>query len=368
MSGRELIVDIPKFQGGGTKKLKLAETPRMSRSLGLPVPLTGLKLNDEIKMPIFDPLDGNKWEAVIKVLEQADLEMGDKKIPAWRVRATFRAVELIMWIDDQGRLLKGRMPLGITVVRADKDEIARETKTARDLPDLAEMTAVRVEGAIPDSDDLLLIRFEVQGARDIAIPSDDRQKLTGSNVEITRQKLPEATYSLPNQDPKMGKHLMSSRFIRSDAPAIVRKAREIVGDEKNPVKAAELINNWVNKNLKKVPTPSVPDAVTVLETKQGDCNEHAVLAASLARAVGLPAQIAVGLIYNEGSFYYHAWVSYWAGEKWFSGDPLMNRMPVSPTYLALLYGDVDKHLNVMGFIGNLKLKVLEVKTGSANPS
>jgi hypothetical protein len=54
MSGRDLVVDIPQFQGGGTKKLKLAEVPRISRSLGLPVPLTGLQVNDEIRMPILD--------------------------------------------------------------------------------------------------------------------------------------------------------------------------------------------------------------------------------------------------------------------------------------------------------------------------
>lgn len=363
MSGRELIVDIPQFQGGGTKKLKLAETPRISRSLGLPVPLTGLQVNDEIRMPIFDPMDGNKWDAAIKVLEKADVELGDKKVPAWRVRATFRAVELVMWIDDQGRLIKGRMPLGITVVRSDKDEIAREMKTARDLPDFVGMTAVPVEGAIPESDDLRLVRFQIQGTQGVTIPSDDRQKLKGSEVEIVRQSIPQGSYSLPNQDRKMGKFLMSSRFIRSDDSEIVRKAREIVGQEKDPVKAAALINGWVHGYLKKVPTPSVPDAVTVLQTKQGDCNEHAVLAASLARAVGLPAQIAVGLIYNQGMFYYHAWVTYWSGEQWIAGDPLMNRMPLPPTSLALLYGDVDKHVNVMAFLGNLKLKVLETQTG-----
>lgn len=367
MSGRDLIVDIPQFQGGGTKKIKLAEVPRISRSLGLPVPLTGLQVGDDIRIPIFDPMDGNKWDAVIKVLEKADLELGDKKVPAWRVRATFRAVELVMWIDDQGRLLKGRMPLGITVVRSDRNEIARETKGARDLPDVVEMTAVHLEGTIPEVDDLRLVRLEIHGVHDVAIPSDGfRQKLTGSEIEISREQLAAATYSLPNQEQKMGRYLMSSRFIRSDAPEIVRKAREIIGDEKDPVKAAALINAWVYKYLKKVPTPSVPDAYTVLQTGQGDCNEHAVLAASLARAVGLPAQIAVGLIYTQGMFYYHAWVTYWDGAKWFSGDPLMNRMPVPPTYVTLLYGDVDKHLNVMAFLGQLRLKVLETKTGSAH--
>ena len=157
----------------------------------------------------------------------------------------------------------------------------------------------------------------------------------------------------------MQQHLTSSRFIRSDDPLVKQQARQIVNNEKDPVRAARLINSWVHDNLKKVPTAAVPDAVSVLRHKQGACNEHAVLAASLARAVGLPARIAVGLVYSADGFYYHAWVNYWAGDRWFTGDPLMGMLPVDPTHISLLYGDVDKHLNLVSFLGQLKLKVLE---------
>ena len=70
--------------------------------------------------------------------------------------------------------------------------------------------------------------------------------------------------------------------------------------------------------------------------------------------------IAVGLIHVDGGFFYHAWVADRSGEKWFTGDPLANRMPVGPSYVTLLYGDVDKHVNVISFLGQLKLKVVEV--------
>jgi len=360
MEGRDLLLEMPASQGGGTKRLKLYESPRISRSLGLPVPLTGLKVGEEIRLPIFDPMDGNKWDAVIKVLEKADLELGGQKVEAWRVRASFRTLDLTMWIDDEGRLLKGRMPLGITVTRSDKAEIMREMHATRDLPDMISLTAVPLEGSIPERDDLKLVRLEIQGGKDWSIPSDDfRQKWANSEIVITKEALPESTYTLPCKDSKMEEYLIATRFIRSDSDAIINKAKEIVGDEKDPVKAAVLINQWVFNYLKKVPTPSVPDAYTILQTKQGDCNEHAVLAVALARSVGLPAQIAVGLIHADDGFYYHAWAVYWAGKKWFTGDPLMNRLPVGPSYVTLLYGDVDKHVNVVSFLGQVKLKVLE---------
>jgi Transglutaminase-like superfamily len=360
MDGRELVIEMPASRGGGVTRMKLFESPRISRSLGLPVPLTGLQVGQEIHLPIFDPMDGHKWDGVIKVLEKSDLEMGGKKVEAWRVRASLRSLELTMWIDEQGRLLKGRMPLGITVTRSDKAEIMREMHTTRDLPDMISLTSVPLEGSIPERADLKLVRLQIQGSQNWSIPSDKfRQTRKGSEIVITKETLPQSTYTLPCKDPKMEQYLAASRFLRSDNDAIVQKAKEIVGGETDPVKAATLINKWVFHYLKKVPTPSVPDAYTILQTKQGDCNEHAVLAVSLARAVGLPAQVAVGLIHAEDGYYYHAWAVYWAGKRWFTGDPLMNRLPVGPSYVTLLYGDVDKHVNVIAFLGQLKLKVLE---------
>lgn len=362
MQGRELVLDVPDFKGGGTIRLKVAETPVMSRSLGLPVPLTGIQVGDKFRVPIFDPLDGNKWDAEIRVLEKANLEISGEKIEAWRVRAIFRAVELVMWIDAQGRLLKGAMPLGITVIRSDKEEIGREMKTARSLPDFVSISSVPVEGFLPDTPNLKSVKLKVIGDATLNIPSDTvRQSVKGSELTITKEELPKATYSLPCTDPQMAENLASSRFLRSDDPKVAATAREIVGNEKDPVRCAELINAWVYKNIKKVPTPSVPDAYTVLMNRQGDCNEHSVLAVSLARAVGLPARMVVGLVYNEGAYYYHAWASYWAGNRWFTGDPLMNQMPVAPTHIALIYGDVDKHLNVISYLGRIRFKVVEAK-------
>jgi len=361
MEGRDLMLEMPRSQGGGSKRIKLSEAPRISRSLGLPLPLTGLQVGDEFHIPVFDPLDGNKWDVVIKVLEKAELEIAAKKVEAWRVQASLRTLDLVMWVDDQGRLLKGRMPMGITVVRSDQNEIAKEMKSFRGLPDLASLTSVPLEGSIPDSRNLRLLRLVIQSDRTWTIPSDGfRQTFKSPELVLTEETIPSATYSLPCDDLKMQQYLMSSRFIRSDDPVVKRQAQQIVGNEKDPIRAARLINDWVHDNLKKVPTPAVPDAVSVLMNKQGDCNEHSVLAVALARAVGLPAQMAVGLVYAVDGFYYHAWVTYWAGDRWFTGDPLMGMLPIDPTHIALLYGDVDKHLNLISYLGQLKLKVLEV--------
>ena len=362
MEGRDLVLETPGAREGGSKRIKVYETPRIARSLGLPVPLVGLQVGEEIKLPVFDPLDGQKWDAVINVLERADLDISGSKVAAWRVKAGFRAMDVTMWVDSDGRLLKGRMPLDITVIRSDKKEVAREMKGMRDLPEMTSLTSVPVEGSIPENPAIELVRLKVEGKGDWNIPSDGfRQTFKDSEITLKREIRPESTYSLPSVDPAMQQYLEPTPFIQSAGKEIVEKAREIVGAEKDPVRAAELINRWVYSNIKKIPTPSMPDAQSVLVTRQGDCNEHAVLAAALARAVGLPARVVVGLVYSGEEFYYHAWVTYWAGKTWVTGDPLLNLLPVGPTHLALLYGDVDKHVNVISFLGRLKLKVLETR-------
>ena len=73
---------------------------------------------------------------------------------------------------------------------------------------------------------------------------------------------------------------------------------------------AEKLTRYVNALLDKKPTVSLPSAREVLRTKVGDCNEHTALYVAMARSIGIPARIAVGLTYVRGitgAFYYHAW-------------------------------------------------------------
>ncbi len=370
MEGRDLVLFGADSKTGPARRLRLFETPRISRSLGLPMPLTGLSVGDEFQVPIFDPIDRQKWDARIKVLETSRLNVAGREVEAWLVQAELRSVQLKMWIDRDGRLLKGQLPLGITVVRSDRDEISRQMQTARNLPEMMSMASVPVEGTIPDPATIDMIRLRVQsGVRMGIVPNEARQQVRENAGEIelviTRETVPEPAYSIPFQHKNMEEFLESSRFIRSDHPDIIARARTVVGDEKDPVKAARLINAWVAGYLEKAPTPAVPDALVVLNTKQGDCNEHAVLAVSLARAVGIPARIALGLVHMNDGFYYHAWVEYWAGNRWVSGDPLINQFPADPLHVTLLYGDVDKHVNVLTFLGRLKLEVIEARKVSS---
>jgi transglutaminase-like putative cysteine protease len=154
---------------------------------------------------------------------------------------------------------------------------------------------------------------------------------------------------------------LESEFnIESDDPAIIKKAKEIVGDEDNALTVARRLSIWVYRNLEKRPVLSIPSAIEVLRTRVGDCNEHATLLTALLRASGIPAKLSIGLTYTRGQFFYHAWTEAYIGE-WISIDATLNQLPVDATHIKLVEGNLDKQVAIAGLIGKLELKVLDFK-------
>ena len=152
--------------------------------------------------------------------------------------------------------------------------------------------------------------------------------------------------------------LQPSLLVQSDSPILKDQAAAIVGQERDALRAATLISSWVYHNLDKRPTLSIPNALEVYQRRAGDCNEHSVLFAALARAAGIPTRIASGLLYTKGRFFYHAWDEVYVGE-WVAVDPLLNQIPADPTHIRLIVGELDRQVQLVRVIGRLGIKVVD---------
>jgi transglutaminase-like putative cysteine protease len=122
----------------------------------------------------------------------------------------------------------------------------------------------------------------------------------------------------------------------------------------------------VHALLEKKPTVSLPSALEVLKTRVGDCNEHTALYVALARSLGLPSRVAVGLVYLRGAFYYHAWPEIYASDGpgrglWMPVDPTLNQFPADATHLRLARGGLDRQAAILGLVGRARIRVLEVR-------
>jgi transglutaminase-like putative cysteine protease len=103
---------------------------------------------------------------------------------------------------------------------------------------------------------------------------------------------------------------------------------------------------------------TVPSAREVLGSRRGDCNEHAVLLAALARAAGIPARVIAGAVYANDGFYYHAWNELWLG-AWVSADAVFDQIPADATHVKLIEGGLEQQMALAGIIGRLAFAVVE---------
>ena len=114
------------------------------------------------------------------------------------------------------------------------------------------------------------------------------------------------------------------------------------------------------------PTVSLPSALEVLRTKIGDCNEHTALYVAMARSLGIPSRISVGLVYVRGAFYYHAWPEVYLADGedqglWLPVDPTFNQFPTDGMHLRLARGGLEKQAAILPLIGQVQLTVLDVE-------
>src|SRR5262249_26090573 len=93
--------------------------------------------------------------------------------------------------------------------------------------------------------------------------------------------------------------------------------------------------HMVNKNY----TEAFATADHVARTLEGDCTEHAVLAAAMCRALGVPSRCAVGLLYvTQGGapvFGFHMWTEVWVQGQWLPIDATLGRGYVGATHLKI---------------------------------
>lgn len=339
----------------------------------------------EFRAELFDPSVLATRELVVRVIERDTLIVPDSAaldranvwqpaaydtVPVWRVEESIGDIATTSWIDEDGRMIRSESPLGFTIERTEY-ELASQAWRAQPQDDAAaqgygsliESTAIASDAPIDDKAYVPELRVRLVGVEldgfDLA---GGRQQLRGDTliVAIEPAERQRASWRLPYRGGgEAAQHLAATPLIQSTDARIVAQARDIAGAERDPARVARLLSDWVYGALDKDITLSVPSALQVLESRQGDCNEHTVLYVALARALGLPARTAVGLVSVNGRFYYHAWPEVWLNDGWLAVDPTLDQFPADATHLRFLIGDLVRQLELVRLIGRLELDVVE---------
>jgi hypothetical protein len=357
------ILFIKTGQGKTQKssRIALSEPPVISAGIEHLFKTKKLFVGETISAPFFDPSTMIQKKGVFKVASKETIYINKIEYTVFKVETEMFGNSMTIWVDESGEILKEQGSMGLVMIKSSAANASRDIEGGGD--DFYDIAALPVTKDLPDKDRLTYLKLKL-GLTDNAqlpkIPNNNRQSLDQDVMKIMKEKLPSGAGNdfYNSLDENLKTFLKPEFNIESDADEIISESRSIVGEEKNPVNKARKLLKWVYENVDKRPVVSIPSALEVLKTRVGDCNEHATLLTALLRASGIPARLSVGLVYSHGKFYYHAWTEAYIG-GWTTMDATLNQMPADATHVCLVNGNLDKQLEIMGFIGRLKLEVLD---------
>lgn len=352
-------------EGEQVQKINISSEPPMIGA-GLPHFFKGrsIQVGDSFEFPLFDPSTMSQKKAVLEVVDIEDIVIHRIKYTAYRLEARLLGQQVTFWIDKKGRVLREEGFMGLRLVRSNASRATKNISGSGG-EDFYAMAAVPVKHKFSHPQRLSYIKLKIEGLEesgfDTGLLNKGRQRYREKLLEIREENLPtKASYRLPFPESggEMAPFLASELHLQADAREIKEVAREVAGEHKSPLLVARKLVVWVHENIEKRPVVAVPDALEVLESRVGDCNEHAVLLTALLRASGIPARLCAGLVYARGKFYYHAWSEGYLG-RWVSMDATLNQMPVDVTHIKMIEGGLDKQMDIISLIGNIGLEVLD---------
>jgi transglutaminase-like putative cysteine protease len=291
--------------------------------------------------------------------EKKTILWGGVETEVYAVQSLSQGAKTDSQLLPDGKLLTGKVG-GILEARLEKEAIAR--RLDEETVDLLTATSIAVDQDLGSARRVDKLTLEIRGLDDFQLPQSHRQKVTPGKdlvvVELSRDFRVEKPQPLAKED--RATYTKATAAIQSDHPSIRELAKQIVGDEKDPVQRARLLARWVYKNLRGSYAANADNALAVLANKAGDCTEHALLFVALARAVDLPAREVGGLGFVTGKkplFGWHAWAEIHDGSQWVSVDPTWNEVYVDATHIKFSEGSSD--LAWVNVAGKIKMKVLK---------
>lgn len=159
----------------------------------------------------------------------------------------------------------------------------------------------------------------------------------------------------------------ANRWLEADDAAIREAALAAIGDAAAPAARMHRLTAHVRAHVtSKSLDVGYASARETLDARAGDCTEHALLLAALARSLGIPARVVSGLAYAPAwagrahVFVPHAWVEAWTGSRWEGFDAALPE-GFGSGHLALASGDGEPSgfYAAIGLLGNLEVSAIE---------
>jgi hypothetical protein len=288
------------------------------------------------------------------------------------------------WFDTAGLTWRTVAPLfgGLESVRVDKETAMKAAGGAEFMagyiiksnisltePNRVVRAVYRMTGPV---DGLANVKWE--GAMQ-KVTRRDKESVT---LEVASQRAPfdPPADAVALSAEELAPLLSANEFVQSDNAEIRKIATEVTAGAENQVAAAKRLEKWVHEAIrKKDMSMAFASAAEALETREGDCSEHAVLLAALCRAISIPARLSAGLLFvheakdfaSKDFFGYHLWTEIYCNRQWIALEPtnLSDSGYVDAMHIALWSERMDMPsmaemgVRLAAVVGQLKIEVIE---------
>lgn len=314
----------------------------------------------------------------LKANDYTSLQVGNRDVRTLSIQFTmtlnsggiFRGQ---LWVDERGIIVKQETDSPpMTTILATRGDALEQSPDPR--LDLVRDIRIPVKGApFP-------VERAAQAVYKISCDTEDLSQLLPSDCHQTVKRLGPHTVELDVHPLSLSPEMpdchesadpsttQATLWVQSNAPEIIRMAEMAASGISDPQDVAPALAKFVYRTVRnKGYDHAFLSALEVAERKQGDCTEHAVLLAALARARGLPARVAVGLVLQGDAFYYHMWTEILVNGCWVGFDATRERGTVTPAYIKLGHDSLGTpdglgaFLPAMKLIGQLTIEIVQSK-------
>lgn len=263
-----------------------------------------------------------------------------------------RADGELLWLNEDG----------LVELRREPEKIAKKLEAGADL---FESSSITIDEPLGDeySIEALILEVVVEGENPLKsgpgqelVRGDDGTLLLkvgptfGTEIEATEEEIQDAlaeTVAYPISHPKV--------------QALAKRA---VGKAKTDEHKVERLLRFVNKYIEPSYTSEPLNLLRLLEEREGDCSEYALLFTTLARAAGVPCREVGGVLYmgdGHQSFGPHAWNEVVLDGKWVPVDASIPQRRVDPTHVRFGSGEGEQSVAFAAAIAGLSFRVVEIR-------
>lgn len=335
----------------------------------------GLKENDSFTVLSFVPSMLKAGQTEIKTFGSEQIDLFGRIVTATKQTATMnidgQIIPMTEYVNEEMEVYKATsaaMGMNMELIACDKAIAISDN----DIYDLLDKTLVKCPVTLPDRKTLKSVTYYLTPSPDrtVDIPEDDNQKISEQDgiIAVTVKpvrNIKKTHIGYKGEDAEIIDALKPTPYVQSDDKLIVKLAEEATGKAEDAETAAKNIEKFVGDYItEKSMSVGYASAVEVAKSKQGDCSEHAVLTAALLRAAGIPARVAVGLVYVESIgdktdvLGGHAWTEGYIGGKWIGLDATRG-YGAGHIKLSSGNGDPTGFMEMIGSFGNFTITKVE---------